>query len=98
VLSVTPIAAGGLTLTGNASTLVCGGPDDYHYNVASTTEVATLLGTAVIQVLPITEDMQLQTIPQSQFAGYLSTDMDTRIFMVTGPLSAITGLQEQFHP
>jgi len=28
----------------------------------------------------------------------MATDHNSRIFVVTGPLDAITGLQEQFHP
>jgi hypothetical protein len=98
VVGVTSIASGGLTLTGNATTLVCGGPDDYHFNSAVNVEIATVVAGATIQVLPLTEDMQLKSISESQFAGYLATDMDTRIFLVTGPLSGVTGLQEQFHP
>jgi hypothetical protein len=29
---------------------------------------------------------------------YLAGDQGTRIFLVTGPLTRITGLQEEFHP
>lgn len=82
----------------SAATLVCGGADDYHYNVVSSDEDLTVVPGAVIQVLPITETMQLQTIPASRFAGYLATDDDTRIFEITGRLDAVTKMQEQFHP
>jgi hypothetical protein len=89
---------GGLNLSGNPTTYVCGGPDDYHFNVATTVEAVLVVPGATIEVLPLQENMQLQKIPASQLAGYLMTDDDTRIFMVTGPLDAATELQEQFHP
>jgi hypothetical protein len=98
VLSATLSSGGGLSLVASAATLVCGGPDDYHYNVMSANESLTVVPGAVIQVLPITENMQLQTIPASQLSSYLATDNDTRIFEITGPLDAITRMQEQFHP
>jgi hypothetical protein len=37
-------------------------------------------------------------IRPGKLASYLSTDEDTRIFLVTGRLTTITGLAEQFHP
>ena len=35
VTSATPDADGSLTVTGNHATVVCGGPDDYHYDFAA---------------------------------------------------------------
>ena len=77
--------------------LICGGPDDSHYNVASTTETAQVTPGASITVFPLSK-MQPEPIAASKLASYLATDEDTRIFLVTGPLTKITGLQEQFHP
>ena len=42
--------------------------------------------------------MASEPIRASQLAAYLKTDGDTKIFLIGGPLSAITSLQEQFHP
>ena len=98
VIAATETPSGGLNLSGNPATLVCGGPDDYHYNVSTTVEAVLVVPGATIEVLPLTEGMQEQKIPASQLSGYLKTDTDTRIFLVTGPLSGVTELQEQFHP
>jgi hypothetical protein len=97
-LSSVENSTGGLEVSGNPTTLVCGGPDDYHFNVASTTEVLTVDGGAAIEVLPLQENMHLETIPLSHFESYLKTDTDTRIFLVVGPSEAVIELQEQFHP
>jgi hypothetical protein len=48
-------------------------------------------------VFPVAK-MSPEPMAAGQLAGYLATDDDTRIFLVTGPLTAITGIQEQFHP
>lgn len=85
-------------MTGNQATLVCGGLDDSHFTTVATTESATVLEGATIEVLQSPGSPQDVPIAANQFAGYLATDHDTRIFLVTGPLSAITGLVEQFHP
>jgi hypothetical protein len=98
VIAAKETTDGGLNLSGNPTTFVCGGPDDYHFNVATTIEAVLVAPGATIEVLPLQENMHLQKIPASQLAGYLKTDNDTKIFMVTGPLDAATGLQEQFHP
>ena len=88
---------GALTLTGNPATMVCGGPDDFHYNVAKTTESGHVNPGAVITVFPVTTGHPV-TISPGQLSSYLATDQDTRVFLITGTLARITGLQEQFHP
>ena len=50
-----------------------------------------------VMVFPLSK-MHPVAIGPGQLASYLSTDEDTRIFLVTGPLTGLTGLQEQFHP
>jgi hypothetical protein len=95
--NVKPAPGGALTLTANPATLVCGGPDDLHYNVATTTLTAHLTAGASIKVFPVAQ-MHYLPLKASQLARYLATDADTRIFLVTGPLTAITALAEQFHP
>ena len=89
---------GSLTLTGHPATMSCGGPDDFHYNVATSTEVAHALPGATVQVLGTDGGTTEQTIPHAQVPSYLVTDHNTRVFIFTGPLSAVTALQEQFHP
>jgi hypothetical protein len=98
VIAAKETSDGGLNLSGNPTTYVCGGPDDYHFNVATTIEAVLVAPGATIEVLPLQQNMHLEKIPASQLAGYLKTDYDTKIFMVTGPLDAATELQEQFHP
>jgi hypothetical protein len=88
---------GALTLTGNPAKLVCGGPDDSHYNVAATTVTGHVIAGAFIRVFPLAK-MHPVAIGPAKLASYLATDEDTRIFLVAGPLTAISGLQEQFHP
>jgi hypothetical protein len=88
---------GALTLTGNPAKLVCGGPDDSHYNVAATTVTGHVIPGASIKVFPLPK-MHPVAIRPGKLASYLATDEDTRIFLVTGPLTAISALQEQFHP
>ena len=96
--SVTMNSAGGFTVIGNQAKLVCGGPDDFHWNSAPATETATVLKGASIEVLLSPGDTLAVPIAANQFASYMATDHNTRIFLLTGPLGGITGLQEQFHP
>jgi hypothetical protein len=88
---------GALTLTGNPATMVCGGADDFHYNVAKRTETGHVNPGAVITVFPVTTGHPVAISP-GQLSSYLATDQDTRVFLITGTLARITGLQEQFHP
>jgi len=96
--SVVTAPDGSLTLTGHPATMSCGGPDDFHYNVATSSEVAHALPGVTVQVLGTDGSTTEQTIPHAQFPSYLATDHNTRVFIFTGPLSAVTALQEQFHP
>ncbi len=97
VTKVQSAARGALTITGNPSTLVCGGPDDFHFNVATRTETGQVVPGATIDTFPVSK-MAPERIQPSQLASYLTTDQDTRIFLIGGSLSAISSLQEQFHP
>jgi hypothetical protein len=98
ITAVTNGPDGSLSLTGNPATLVCGGFDDLHYNVATTTESAHVDPGATITVWPVTVRNPPVSIGPYKLASYLATDTGTRIFLVTGPLGRITGLAEQFHP
>lgn len=92
-------ADGSLALTIHPATLVCGGPDDLHYDVAASTETATVTPSATVQVFvsgssPAGE----MTIPHSELSGYVKQDAWGDIFQVTGSLTAITALEGMFHP
>jgi hypothetical protein len=89
-------ADGTLTVTGVAATMICGGPDDFHYNFATVTVTGHVLASATIQVLSST--LQPTPIKIAKFPSYLASDMNVRVFTYTGPRTAITALTEQFHP
>ena len=97
ITKVASAASGALTITGQDARLVCGGPDDFHWNTVTATETAHTVPAVSISIFPTTK-MAPQPIKPSQLAAYLKTDDDTKIFLIGGPLSAITSLQEQFHP
>jgi hypothetical protein len=97
ITKVEPAASGALTITGQDAKLVCGGPDDFHWNTVTAAETGHTVPAVSISVFPTTK-MAPQPIKPSQLAAYLKTDDDTKIFLIGGPLSAITSLQEQFHP
>ena len=99
VTQAQPSTGGALTLIASPAKLVCGGPDDSHYDVAKNVETAHVLSNASIEVFPTTTG-QMRDVPitASQLNGYLKTDSDTKIFLVGGSLSSISSLQEQFHP
>jgi hypothetical protein len=89
-------AGGTLTVTGVPATMVCGGPDDFHYNYGTGSVTGHVLASATIAVL----NSALQPTPMTlaKFPGYLASDMNVRVFTYTGPRTAITALGEQFHP
>src|SRR6201996_1614141 len=97
ITKVQSAAGGALTITGQDAKLVCGGPADFHWNVVTAAETGKTVPAVSISVFPTTK-MAPQAIKPSQLAAYLKTDDDTRIFLIGGPLSAMTSLQEQFHP
>jgi hypothetical protein len=83
-------------VTGVAATMVCGGPDDFHYDFGPAAVTGHVLASAAIQVL--SSALQLTPIKLSKFPSYLASDMNVRVFTYTGPRTAITALTEQFHP
>jgi hypothetical protein len=96
VTSATPDADGSLTVTGNHAAVVCGGPDDYHYDFAAAAVTGRVLPGAALRVLSSGAHLQPLTLPK--FPAYLTTDKSTRVFMFTGALTGITTLSEQYHP
>jgi hypothetical protein len=89
-------ADGTLTVAGVAATMVCGGPDDFHYDFGTAAVTGHVLARATIQVLGST--LQPTPIKLGKFPSYLASDMNVRVFTYTGPRTAITALTEQFHP
>jgi len=97
VRTVTTAPNGSLTLSANPASVVCGGPDDLHYDVSGTTVTCFVAPTAAISIFDMAT-MRSQPIAASTLGAYLATDQGTRIFLVTGVLTAIDGLVEQYHP
>jgi len=90
---------GTLTLTAHPATMVCGGPDDYHYNVATSTETIHALASAAVQVLAANSSGITDVpIDHAALPSYLAGDNNGRIFLVTGQVSGLTSLEEMFHP
>jgi len=97
ISTATASADGSLVLIGNPATVVCGGPDDLHYSYAANVVTAHVLPGAAITIFDLA-DMSSKPIGQTSLGAYLASDEGTRTFLVTGPLSAISGLQEEYHP
>lgn len=87
---------GSLIITAHRATVVCGGPDDLHYDVATATETGTVTPTGTLKMLY--GNVQTQAVSHADFSARLKADRWGRIFMVTGPLTAITALAEMYHP
>ena len=87
---------GSLTVTGNRATMVCGGADDFHYDFAAATVTGQVTPSAALKVL--NSSLQDTPITHAKFPAYLKTDQNVRVFIYSGPLTAITALSEQFHP
>lgn len=92
-------AAGGATVTAKRATVVCGGPDAWHFVDGTITMTGFVEAGASIEVLASTgAGIGYRPIRASRLAKYLPHDEWTRTFQVTGPLEAITALQEIYHP
>jgi hypothetical protein len=83
-------------VTGNRATMVCGGADDFHYDFAAATVTGQVTLSAALRVL--SSSLQDTPITHAKFPAYLKTDQNVRVFIYSGPLTAITALSEQFHP
>jgi hypothetical protein len=94
--AATQNADGSLTVTGNVATMVCGGPDDFHFNFGTVKVTGHVLATASLEVIGTSQNATPITL--AKFPAYLATDHQTRVFIVTGSAAGITGLTEQFHP
>jgi hypothetical protein len=90
-------ADGSLTLTANPARLVCGAGADSHFALVPAAVTAHVIGGASITVFP-GSSMRPEPIAPARLPAYLASDQDTRTFLVTGPLRAISGLDEQSRP
>ena len=89
-------ADGSLTVATRRATLICGGPDDLHYKVATAIKIGTVTPSGTVKML--TSPVREQTVPHAEVNTRLESDIWGRVFMVTGPLTAITTLTEMYHP
>lgn len=96
VTAVKANADGSLTVTAHHASVVCGGLDDLHYNIATVTETGTVTPAGTVRMLAGAS--QEQTVAHADVSSGLATDNWGRIFMVQGPLTAITALTEMYHP
>jgi hypothetical protein len=76
--------------------MVCGGPDDFHYDWGSAAVTGRVLASGTVAVL--NSALQDTPLALAKFPGYLATDMNVKVFIYTGPVGGITSLSEQFHP
>lgn len=90
---------GSLTIHLHPATVSCGGPDDLHYDVSAKTATATVAPPGTVQMLVTTATGPAdRSVSHADFDARLGADRWGRIFMVTGPLTAITALKEMYHP
>lgn len=87
---------GSLSVTLHRATVLCGGPDDLHYDIATASQTGTVTPSGKLQML--TSALQEQAVARAAFGSRLSTDERGRIFEVIGTLSDITALTEMYHP
>ena len=98
VMSWKHSATGDVLLTGHVAKMICGGPDDWHFEDATATVPASVLPSAHVEVIVMNNGVSQTTTPVSQLINALAHDQSTRTFLVQGPLTAITSMSEVFHP
>jgi len=92
-------ADGAAMVTAKRATVVCGGPGAWHFVYGTVTVTSFIEAGASIQVLASTgAGIGFRLLRTSRLAKYLPHDEWTRTFQLTGPLDAITALQEIYHP
>jgi hypothetical protein len=99
VVSARHAARGAVVLTGHRAKVICGGPDDWHFQDAKATVTAHVPSSAHVQILTTTNaGIGAKKIRPSQLVSFLPHDVFTRTFQVTGPLNKVSSLTEIFHP
>lgn len=88
-----------IVVTANPAQRVCGGPNNGHYELEAVTQQLTLTASATVVVLTRTPSgLGHETVALTDFPQRLVDDRFGRIFLVRGPASAVTSLEEQYHP
>ena len=88
-----------VVVTADPAERVCEGPNNGHYEVAAGAEQLTVTSSATVTVLTTTTNgIGHRTVAATELPERLPDDRFGRIFLVQGPLSAVTSLEEQYHP
>lgn len=88
-----------VVVTADPARRVCSGPNNGHYELEGVTEQLTLTSSARIVLLTTTPSgLGHETVAPSDLAQRLVADRFGGIFLVRGPASAVTSLEEQYHP
>ena len=86
-------------VTANPADRVCGGPNNGHFELDPDTEQLTLTASATVVLLTTTPSgLGHETVAPTDLPQRLADDAFGRIFLVRGPASAVTSLEEQYHP
>jgi hypothetical protein len=88
-----------VVVTAHPARRVCGGPDNSHYEVGAVTERLTLTAsTTVVLITATPSGLGHGTVAPTDLPQRLVDDRFGRIFLVRGPLTGVTSLEEQYHP
>jgi hypothetical protein len=93
------VAGHAVEVTAIPARRVCEGPNNGHYELEPGTEQLTMAASATVVVLTTTQrGIGHETVPATDLPERLVDDEFGRIFLVRGPSSAVTSLEEQYHP
>jgi hypothetical protein len=88
-----------VVVTADPARRVCTGPNNGHYEIGTGTEQLTVPASATVTVLTTTSTgLGHETVAPTDLPARLPDDRFGRIFLVDGPSSAVTSLEEQYHP
>jgi hypothetical protein len=98
IRQATGSARAGLTVTGKAVSVKCGGPDDLRYIVTSKPFAGHLLPSARVTVLSDANGVTFPVMAEYGFPRWVRHDHFGNLYAVTGPFTAIRDLNEEYHP
>lgn len=88
-----------VVVTAHPARRVCGGPNNGHYEIGTATDHLTVTASATVVLLTTTPTgLGHETVAPTDLPQRLADDRFGRIFLVRGPLTAVTSMEEQFHP
>ncbi len=88
-----------VVVTAHPARRVCGGPDNGYFEVKHAKERLTLTASATVIMLPTPpRGLGHETVAPTDLPQRLVDDQFGRIFLVRGPLTAVTSFKEQYHP